>query len=78
MATKTITITEDAYERLAAQKEDNESFSEVIGRITNKISLVSMAGILTEQEADKIEQRIKNMHQKSRKKLLEIRQELQE
>ena len=30
MATKTITITEDAYERLNALKEDYESFSEAI------------------------------------------------
>ncbi|OGI64012.1 hypothetical protein A2642_00545 [Candidatus Nomurabacteria bacterium RIFCSPHIGHO2_01_FULL_39_10] len=78
MATKTLTITEDAYERLAATKEENESFSEVINRITNKVSLLSMAGILSEQEADRIEQRIKNMRAKSRQKLLHIRQELQE
>lgn len=34
MASKTITITEDAYEKLAAHKREDESFSEVIRRLT--------------------------------------------
>lgn len=35
MATKTITITEDAYERLKTRKRDGESFTETIIRITD-------------------------------------------
>ena len=35
MASKTITITEDAYERLAAHKRGDESFSDVIRRLTS-------------------------------------------
>jgi len=34
MATETITVTEEAYERLAAFKGDDESFSEVLVRLT--------------------------------------------
>jgi predicted CopG family antitoxin len=34
MGTKTITITEKAYEALAREKRENESFSEVIARLT--------------------------------------------
>ena len=34
MATKSLTITEDAYERLRSHKRDDESFSDVIGRLT--------------------------------------------
>ncbi len=34
MATKSITITEDAYERLKAHKRDDESFSDVVTRLT--------------------------------------------
>ena len=35
MATKTITVTEEAYERLAAFKGDDESFSETLLRLTD-------------------------------------------
>jgi len=40
MAVKTITITEGAYNSLKSLKGENESFSEVIGRITKKRSLL--------------------------------------
>ena len=36
MATKTITIMEDAYEKLAREKTNGESFSDVIRRLTSK------------------------------------------
>lgn len=36
MATKTITITEDAYDRLKAFKQDDESFTETILRLTGE------------------------------------------
>ena len=40
MATKTISITQEAYDRLKMRKENNESFSEVINRITNKVNIL--------------------------------------
>lgn len=76
MATKTLTITEDAYERLASHKENNESFSDVINRITHKVSLMSIAGILTEEEADKIEAKIKIIRKRSLLRMKRIREEL--
>ncbi len=76
MATKTLTITEDAYERLATAKEENESFSEVINRITGKVSLLSIAGILTEKEAGRLEKSIGEIRRKSRLRLKRIAQEL--
>ncbi|SEH40664.1 Predicted antitoxin, CopG family [Halopenitus malekzadehii] len=34
MATKTITVTEEAYERLREMKRDDESFTDVLLRVT--------------------------------------------
>jgi len=36
MATKSLTITEEAYERLKAQKQPDESFTETILRLTGE------------------------------------------
>ena len=54
MATKTISITEDAYERLAVRKEPTESFSDIILKMTGKASLMELAGMLTNKEAGEL------------------------
>ena len=51
---KTLTVTRDAYERLALRKENGESFSDVINKLTGKASLFDLVGILTEDEASKL------------------------
>lgn len=53
MATKTITIKEEAYERLKRLKK-NRSFSEVIIDITEdrEVNLMDSFGALSEEEAD--------------------------
>ncbi len=76
MATKTLTITEDAYERLAMMKEETESFSDIINRITGKVSLLSVAGLLTEKEADELEKKITKLRSRSRQRLERVRKEL--
>lgn len=50
MGTKNISISEEAYERLSALKKSNESFTEVINRLTEKRSILELAGVLTERE----------------------------
>lgn len=60
MATKTITITEEAYKRLKQSKKDDESFSTVITRMTGNARLVrQLFGVLSKEEADRLEARIK-------------------
>ena len=66
LATKTISITEEAYERLAAAKDENESFSEVINKITRKGSLTEFAGVLSGKSAKSLEENIKKSRAKSR------------
>lgn len=68
MATKTISITEEAYERLAAKKREKESFSDVINRMTNKIHLRDFFGILNKHDAERLEDAIREARTLSRKR----------
>ncbi|MFH1650139.1 MAG: antitoxin VapB family protein [Candidatus Woesearchaeota archaeon] len=54
MATKSITITTEAYDRLAARKRDKESFSDVIMRIAGGDSLFDLIGIISGKEAEEL------------------------
>ena len=72
MATKTISITEEAYNRLLSKKSENESFSEVINKITNKINILDFAGLLTNKETASLTEKIKESRNLSRKRALKV------
>lgn len=55
MGTKTISLADDAYERLAAEKREGESFSDVVRRLTDRVDLTSVHGALSEETADGLE-----------------------
>jgi len=59
MGTKTISITEEAYNRLDSRKKERESFSEVINRLTSKGSLARFAGIFSKAEAEELGENIR-------------------
>ena len=66
MSTKTITITEEAYERLRSRKGENQSFSEVI--LQNFPAKRKLSEILAEigkddELADRIDAASKEMRQ---------------
>jgi len=69
MATKTITIMEDAYELLKAEKTEKESFSDVIRKvIPKKKSIWDFAGAWSDVPDEKIEElheTIRKLRQKS-------------
>jgi predicted CopG family antitoxin len=69
MTTKTITITEDAYMRLASNKAENESFSEVITKLTKKHSILDLVGILKPIEADELRAAVKDVRTRMRKQM---------
>jgi len=77
MATKTLTITEDAYERLAMRKEKNDSFSDVIVKHFPKHSLAGLIGILTPKEADEMKAHLRGRRKASREHLDRIAKQLQ-
>lgn len=55
MATKTISLAEDAYERLKRAKREGESFSDVVRRLTPGVELADFHGALAEDTADELE-----------------------
>jgi predicted CopG family antitoxin len=65
VGTKTISISEEAYERLAALKRPNESFTEVVNRLTQKRSILELAGTLTEKEGETIREEIAKLREAS-------------
>ncbi|MDY6770239.1 MAG: antitoxin VapB family protein [Candidatus Nanohaloarchaea archaeon] len=80
MATKTISLSEDAYERLKAEKKENESFSDAVARITTPVKLDDFHGILSDETADDLEEAIeenrKRFNEEHRERVEEIKEAL--
>jgi len=77
MATKCITITTDAYDRLASLKSGSESFSEVIKKIVPKHSPFDLIGLLTPKEADELKKDIRESRDRMRERSDKIDKMLQ-
>ncbi|HEX2022373.1 MAG TPA: antitoxin VapB family protein [Candidatus Thermoplasmatota archaeon] len=50
MPVRTLTVTEDAYARLASEKRPGESFTDVLLRLTARRSLEDLAAALSPRE----------------------------
>ena len=69
MSPKTISIDEEAYKRLKNSKIGNESFSDVVKRITNPVKrkdIMEFAGIwdLSDEEYDKMKTKLRKLSNK--------------
>ena len=65
MATKTISLDEEAYERLKAHKREGESFSDTVKRLAGERSWNEVTGILTPEEARDLEAVLEDGRSKS-------------
>ena len=55
---KSIRLSEEAYERLAAHKRSDETFSDVVLRLAGERSLLDLAGVLNDDEADALREAV--------------------
>ncbi|MFY4816517.1 antitoxin VapB family protein [Halorubrum sp. Atlit-26R] len=55
---KSIRLSEEAYDRLAAHKRDDETFSDVVLRLAGERSLLELAGVLSDDEADALREAV--------------------
>jgi predicted CopG family antitoxin len=53
-----VRLSEEAYERLAARKRADETFSDVVLRLTEDRSLFELAGILSDEEAGELRETV--------------------
>jgi predicted CopG family antitoxin len=61
MAVKTITITEEAYRKLARLKKGGESFTDVINRVLGGPSTLRLAGALSPDVGDAVAREVKRL-----------------
>lgn len=67
--TKTISLTQEAYDRLRARKGPNESFSDVILRLTARRPLAESAGLLSKASVRAIREAIEETRQERQRKV---------
>ena len=81
MATKCITIMENAYERLMEWKGARDSFTDVIlERVPPKPrrSLLELAGVLSDKEADELRDYVRQRRAESRRRIEKTSREIAE
>ena len=76
MGSKNISISDEAYLRLSELKLKNESFTELIYRLTNKTNVLDLDGIIKEDEGKSLEKNIRDWRKLSRERINKITSEL--
>jgi predicted CopG family antitoxin len=66
---RNIRLTKDAYDRLKRHKQEGESFSDTVERLAGERSLLELAGVLTDDEAERMRDAIRDQEDRSRKRL---------
>lgn len=66
---RNVRLTEDAYQQLKSRKQEGESFSDTVERIAGERSLLDLAGILSEEEAEEMRDAIRERDGRARERL---------
>lgn len=72
MGTKTIRLDDEIYERIREEKREDETFSEAIERLIGEVSLLELAGGLSEEDALEAKAAIRRSREVDRRKSREI------
>ena len=76
MATKTVSISEEAYNLLKSMREGKESFTEIIIKIAKKDPLSKLVGVLTKKDADELRNYVKTSRGQTEKRLQETKERM--
>ena len=76
MGSKNISISDEAYLRLSELKSKNESFTELIYRLTKKTNVLDLKGMVKEDEAKFLEKINKDSRKLSKERIDRITKEL--
>jgi predicted CopG family antitoxin len=76
MGSKNISISDEAYLRLSELKSKNESFTELIYRLTNKTNVLDLKGIISEDEGKSLDKNIIDSRKLSKERIDKIAKEL--
>jgi predicted CopG family antitoxin len=74
---KSIRLSDEAYERLAAHKEADETFSEVILRLAGERSLLDIAGVLDDEQADSVREAVEERRERRARDLENVAEGLE-
>jgi len=74
---KSIRLSDEAYERLKAHKEEEETFTDVVLRLAGEHSLLELAGILDDEEAASMKDAIAERQGTSPQRIRRVADEMQ-
>lgn len=75
---KSIRLSEEAYDRLAAHKREGETFSDVVLRLAGERSLLELAGVLSDDEADALREAVAERRERRATELEETAERFRE
>lgn len=78
MGSKNISISDEAYLRLSELKSKNESFTDVIYRLTNRTNVLDLKGIINEEDGKSLEENVKKSRKLGKERIDKITRELNE
>ncbi len=72
MGTRTVRLDDELYERIRDENKDTETYSETIKRLIGDVSLLDLAGNLSDEEATEAKEAVRQSRESGVKKAREI------